>query len=112
NTIAAATLLTVAMLGQAALDEIEHLFDTVSPMAFNNPAMSWSALHRRLTDRPANANGGDSPAWSNHRGPYLPPNDVDRRRSATPYAELHCHSNFSFLDGASPPEELAEEAVR
>jgi error-prone DNA polymerase len=28
------------------------------------------------------------------------------------YAELHCHSNFSFLDGASHPEELAEEAAR
>ena len=28
------------------------------------------------------------------------------------YAELHCHSNFSFLDGASHPEELAEEAHR
>ena len=27
------------------------------------------------------------------------------------YAELHCHSNFSFLDGASHPEELVEEAV-
>jgi error-prone DNA polymerase len=31
---------------------------------------------------------------------------------AVPYAELHCHSNFSFLDGASHPEELAEEAIR
>ncbi|CAN0105293.1 unnamed protein product, partial [Phaeothamnion confervicola] len=30
----------------------------------------------------------------------------------TPYAELHCHSNFSFLDGASHPEQLAEEAHR
>src|SRR5664280_1565312 len=29
-----------------------------------------------------------------------------------PYAELHAHSNFSFLDGASHPEELAAEAVR
>ncbi len=28
------------------------------------------------------------------------------------YAELHCHTNFSFLDGASHPEELAEEAAR
>ncbi len=28
------------------------------------------------------------------------------------YAELHCHSNFSFLDGASHPEELVAEAVR
>src|SRR5450755_2169117 len=28
------------------------------------------------------------------------------------YAELHCHTNFSFLDGASHPEELVEEAAR
>ena len=29
-----------------------------------------------------------------------------------PYAELHCHSNFSFLDGASHPEQLVAEAAR
>src|SRR5207237_7682914 len=36
------------------------------------------------------------------------------RRGDAPvaYAELHCHSNFSFLDGASHPEELVEEADR
>ena len=28
------------------------------------------------------------------------------------YAELHCHSNFSFLDGASSPSEIIEEAMR
>src|SRR5215472_19173692 len=28
------------------------------------------------------------------------------------YAELHCHTSFSFLDGASHPEELVEEAYR
>ncbi|HTC81947.1 MAG TPA: PHP domain-containing protein, partial [Acidimicrobiia bacterium] len=28
------------------------------------------------------------------------------------YAELHCHTNFSFLDGASHPEDLVAEAVR
>ncbi|MGH4014481.1 MAG: error-prone DNA polymerase [Pseudonocardiaceae bacterium] len=33
-------------------------------------------------------------------------------RQHVPYAELHCHSNFSFLDGASHPEELVEEAAR
>ena len=27
------------------------------------------------------------------------------------YAELHCHTNFSFLDGASHPDELVERAV-
>ena len=29
-----------------------------------------------------------------------------------PYAELHCHSAFSFLDGASHPEELVDRAVQ
>ncbi len=27
------------------------------------------------------------------------------------YAELHCHSHFSFLDGASAPDELVERAL-
>ena len=27
------------------------------------------------------------------------------------YAELHCRSNFSFLNGASHPEELVDRAV-
>src|SRR5699024_1744406 len=32
-------------------------------------------------------------------------------KGRTPYAELHCHSNFSFLDGASHPEGLVAEAA-
>src|SRR6187431_430509 len=31
--------------------------------------------------------------------------------SVVRYAELHCHSNFSFLDGASPSDDLVERAV-
>jgi error-prone DNA polymerase len=31
---------------------------------------------------------------------------------ASLYVELHCHSNFSFLDGASHPEDLARQAAR
>ena len=27
-----------------------------------------------------------------------------------PYVELHCHSNYSFREGASFPEELLERA--
>src|SRR4051812_7810355 len=30
---------------------------------------------------------------------------------AATYAELHCHTNFSFLDGASTPDELVERAA-
>ena len=84
-------------------------------MGFNNPPMSWTELSRRLSDgrrpnAPPEANGGDSPAWSHKRQPFE--SDVQRRVGTVPYAELHCHSNYSFLDGASHPEELAEEAAR
>ena len=34
------------------------------------------------------------------------------RTTGPRYAELHAHSAFSFLDGASHPEELAAEAAR
>src|SRR5258708_3046120 len=34
------------------------------------------------------------------------------RTDAVMYAELHCHSAYSFLDGASPPDELLAEAHR
>ena len=40
------------------------------------------------------------------------PRTIERPAPVTPYAELHCHSHFSFLDGASSPAELVEEAVR
>src|SRR5690606_23559275 len=87
-------------------------------MGFHNPPISWSELERTLSDQrrpravPANADGGDSPAWSLKRGPYRPPESIVRDATALPYAELHAHSSFSFLDGASSPEELVEEAER
>ncbi len=59
------------------------------------------------------ADGGDSPAWSRKREPYCPAGPpAPAPRPRVPYAELHCHSNFSFLDGASHPRELVEEAAR
>ncbi len=86
-------------------------------MGFNNPLVSWSELERTLSgrrapERPEGANGGDSPAWSARRPAYQAPARLERPSSGVAYAELHCHSNFSFLDGASHPEELAEEAAR
>jgi len=88
-------------------------------MGFNNPDVTWRELERTLSDRagrpshvPPGANGGDSPAWSPVRSAYVPPPRLELRVSSTPYAELHCHSTFSFLDGSSHPEELVEEAAR
>ncbi len=89
-------------------------------MGWNNPQVPWSEIERRLSDRPAPGrptgigagDGGDSPAWSRRRSSYEAPSSLRRRTSGVPYAELHCHSNFSFLDGASHPEELVEEAAR
>ena len=94
-------------------------------MGFNNPSMPWNELEALLSGRttpargkdgraPGSASwnsGGDGPALSRKRQPYEPPAD-HRPATRTPYAELHCHSNFSFLDGASHPEQLAEEAAR
>lgn len=86
-------------------------------MGFNNPGVPWSEMERVLSGRrrpggpPVGADGGDSPAWSHKRGPYVPP-EIERPTDAIPYAELHAHSSYSFLDGASSPEELAEEAER
>lgn len=89
-------------------------------MGFSNPAISWSEFERTLSDRsrpgapPIGADGGDSPAWSNKRQPYLPPQlaEPEPTGPVVRYAELHAHSNFSFLDGASSPEQLIEEAHR
>lgn len=83
----------------------------------NNPSVSWSEMERILSDRrrpdgaPAGTDGGDSPAWSHKRGKYRAP-EIERPLDVVPYAELHAHSSFSFLDGASSPEDLVEEAER
>src|SRR3954469_11996875 len=39
------------------------------------------------------------------------PNQIPASRAPAPYVELHAHSSYSFLDGASLPEELAARAA-
>ncbi|WP_281905166.1 error-prone DNA polymerase [Phytohabitans aurantiacus] len=87
-------------------------------MGWHNPPVPWKELERTLSGRPPvvdplalDGDGGDSAAWSRKRPAYEAPALV-RASGTVPYAELHCHTNFSFLDGASHPEELAEEAAR
>jgi len=54
----------------------------------------------------------DDVPLSRKRGRYEPPDGEPVVRSSVAYAELHAHSAYSFLDGASTPEELVEEAAR
>lgn len=90
-------------------------------MGWNNPPVRWKELERALSGKPyeQKPDGGDGPGWSRHRDRYTAPPGFELRvdeaavtRKRVPYAELHCHSNFSWLDGASHPEELVEEAQR
>src|SRR5215207_8273621 len=89
-------------------------------MGWHSGPPSWTEMERVLNGKPRRAgwpideqvgDGGDSPAWSCKRGSYEPL-EVQRPSSSVPYAELHAHSAYSFLDGASTPEELVEEAAR
>jgi error-prone DNA polymerase len=80
-------------------------------MGFNNPPMSWSTLERTLSTPTGKKFPAQDVPVSWRRGPYVPP-PIERPVDVVPYAELHAHSSFSFLDGASGPAELAVEAER
>lgn len=88
-------------------------------MGFSNPRTPWSQLAQRLEGK--HADGSDAPAFSRpdrHQvsvgpggsdgtGRYSGPGQGPLLRTSTiEWAELHVHSQFSFLDGASDPEEL------
>ncbi|MFL6088664.1 MAG: error-prone DNA polymerase [Aeromicrobium sp.] len=77
-------------------------------MGWSNPDVSWRELERRMSGKP---DGGDGPAFSRKRDKYVH-EPIEPPPDAVPYAELHCHSSYSFLDGASEPSVLVEEAVR
>src|SRR5437763_593006 len=90
-------------------------------MGWHPSDLPWSEFERRLSGTaPLVADpvtieygdGSDAPSWMRSRPRYEPPSKIVPQPSTVDYAELHCHTNFSFLDGASQPEELAEEAYR
>ncbi len=97
---------------------IEQTFDTLDDMGWHNGPPSWAEMERVLDGKPRHAGeaapavpAGDAPL-SHKRGSYTAKPTALRARSAVAYAELHTHSAYSFLDGASTPEELVEEAAR
>ena len=87
-------------------------------MGWSNGPPGWSEMERVLSGKPRRSGTptvwtpADEAPWSRKRIAYQPPDEDRPVRSSVPYAELHAHSAYSFLDGASAPEELVEEAVR
>ncbi|GAA3580024.1 error-prone DNA polymerase [Microlunatus spumicola] len=102
-------------------------------MGWSNPPQSWGELERALSGRraaptpsevepaaperrPSLDHAGDdsAPGYSHKRPAYRVPEGRPGSPDEpyVPYAELHVHSDFSFLDGASDPESLIEEAAR
>jgi error-prone DNA polymerase len=91
-------------------------------VGWNNPPISWREFEERLSwgtgARPPappeeTAHEQAGPPRRDHAGatPKSTPTTTPAP-APLPWAELHCHSSFSFLDGASQPEELAVEAAR
>src|SRR5215468_11040954 len=78
-------------------------------MGWDNPPVPWRELERRLSWGTTGGARGDDGE------PDPPPRPVTRLPVPAPgprWAELHCHSSYSFLDGASSPAELVAEAAR
>ena len=106
-------------------------------MGWDNPPVPWEEFERRLSwrhpGRPDDSDGSDRDG-SGARGlrPVTRlPDPQDRpgeegegrpgqqgqlasaaRQAGPAWAELHCHSSYSFLDGVSSPAELVGEAMQ
>ena len=102
-------------------------------MGWNNPPLPWHELERRLswgdkggerdsagprpvTRLPASGAGrADRVSRADQSSLASQHDRVSQAARASPepaWAELHCHSSYSFLDGASSPAELVAEAAR
>ena len=74
------------------------------------PLRARRALEPRAGRGPADRGGGDR-ARQRQLGTRHPDRRPRVRTYVRMYAELHCHSAFSFLDGASLPDELVPAAL-
>ncbi|MCM3781078.1 error-prone DNA polymerase [Microbacterium hydrocarbonoxydans] len=89
-------------------------------MGWHNPPQTWRELERTLSgeESPYPIGGPEprldrpDPGPVSTRKKRNPPTAVTRPTDPVPYAELHAHSSYSFLDGASSPEDLLAEAER
>jgi error-prone DNA polymerase len=85
-------------------------------MGWDNPPVPWRELERRLSWRrpgdPVIA-AGDPAAGERAAGERAarPEPPAQQDGGGPEWAELHCHSSYSFLDGASSPAELVAGAA-
>jgi error-prone DNA polymerase len=83
-------------------------------MGWDNPPVPWRELARRLSWGTSARRAADGERAEESR-PVTRLPAAGRARPGPPgpaWAELHCHSSYSFLDGASAPAELVAEAAR
>jgi error-prone DNA polymerase len=82
-------------------------------VSWDNPPVPWRELQRRMTwGTPSQRPEGQRPEGQRPEGQPAPRDPKPPSPGGTPWAELHCHSSFSFLDGAATPGELVAEAAR
>src|SRR5580704_12346197 len=100
-------------------------------MGWDNPPVPWRELQRRMSWRTDAERTGDQRTQAQLAPDQLAPDQLapdqlapdqlapdqpapdgapgrraSRPAESIPWAELHCHSSFSFLDGAATPGEL------
>jgi error-prone DNA polymerase len=87
-------------------------------MGWDNPPLPWRELARRLSwgasDKPETPAETAGPETASVTRLPVPARDGPGHPGdgGPAWAELHCHSSYSFLDGASSPAELVAEAAR
>jgi error-prone DNA polymerase len=81
-------------------------------MSFNNPVMPWRELDKVLSWTKHGDLSARARAVQKEEESRVPVRRSPLGPAGVAYAELHVHSAFSFLDGASEPEALVAEAAR
>jgi error-prone DNA polymerase len=93
-------------------------------MGWHNPPIPWKEFERRLSWGAAGESARQAPPEESEQheaaeGPVQRATDEPEGPGPQPpadpgpaWAELHCHSSYSFLDGASDPDALVAEAAR
>src|SRR5581483_810790 len=100
---------TASTTGRSAARKGRH---RAAARRLHQPRVAGQVPHRLHARRRRRGRRDSALRQVRHPAPRrVPEPQVAARQVAAPYVELHCHSNFSFLDGGSHPAELAMRAA-